>query len=71
MTLPTRIEPAFTHGPDADDPLLVELLEGVLVGVGDVAGDLLGPELRLADLDGELLDVDGAECVGLRRPSRR
>ena len=53
------------RGADADDALLVELLEGVLVGVGDVAGDLLGPELGLPHLDGELLDVDGGERVVL------
>src|SRR4029079_8045224 len=51
--------------PDVDDPLLVEVLEGLLADVRDVAGDLLGPELRVARLDLVLLDVDAREEVVL------
>ena len=50
-------------GPDVDDALLVEVLEGLLADVRDVAGDLLGPELRVARLDLVLLDVDAREQV--------
>src|SRR6185369_14514694 len=50
-------------GADVDDALLVEVLEGLLADVGDVAGDLLGPELRVARLDLVLLDVDAREQV--------
>src|SRR6185312_3820637 len=51
--------------PDVDDPLLVEVLEGLLADVRDVAGDLLGAELRVARLDLVLLDVDAREEVVL------
>jgi hypothetical protein len=50
-------------GADVDDALLVEVLEGLLADVGDVAGDLFGPELRVARLDLVLLDVDAREEV--------
>ena len=35
-------------GADVDDAVLVEVLERLLADVGDVAGDLLGPELGVA-----------------------
>src|SRR6476620_7532060 len=38
-------------GPDVHDALLVEVLEGLLADVRDIAGDLLGTELRVARLD--------------------
>src|SRR6476646_7120016 len=50
-------------GADVDDALLVEVLEGLLADVGDVAGDLFGAELRVARLDLVLLDVDAREEV--------
>ena len=50
-------------GADVDDALLVEVLEGLLADVGDVAGDLLGPELGVPGLDLVLLDVDAREQV--------
>ena len=50
-------------GADVDDALLVEVLEGLLADVRDVAGDLLGAELRVARLDLVLLDVDAREQV--------
>src|SRR4029079_16409956 len=50
-------------GADVDDALLVEVLEGLLADVGDVAGDLLGPELGVPGLDLVLLDVDAGEQV--------
>src|SRR6478672_9642636 len=54
--------------PDVDDPLLVEVLEGLLADVRDVAGDLLGPELRVARLHLVLLDVDAGEQVVAHEP---
>ena len=50
-------------GADVDDALFVEVLEGFLADVGDVAGDLLGAELGVARLDLVLLDVDAREQV--------
>ena len=52
-------------GADVDDALLVEVLEGLLADVGDVAGDLFGPELGVARLQLVLLDVDAGEEVFL------
>ena len=52
-------------GADVDDALLVEVLEGLLADVRDVAGDLLGPELGVARLQLVLLDVDAGEEVVL------
>src|SRR6185312_8810227 len=51
------------RGADADDTALVEVLEGRLRDVRDVAGDLLGAQLGVAGLDLELLDVDGGVVV--------
>ena len=50
---------------DPDDAGLVEVAQGVLRDVGDVARDFLGPELGVARLDVELLDVDRREEVVL------
>src|SRR6185369_17799203 len=47
------------RGADPDDAALVEVREVALADVRDVAGDLFRPELRIARLDLELLDVDG------------
>ena len=55
-------------GADVDDALLVEVLEGLLADVRDVAGDLLGSELRVARLDLVLLDVDAGEQVVAHEP---
>ena len=55
-------------GADADDAVLVEVAQGLLRDVGDVAGELLAAELRLADLDLELLDVDRGVDVLLHQP---
>ena len=52
-------------GADADDAVLVEVLEDVLGEVRDVARDLLGAELRVAGVDLVLLDVDRREHVVL------
>ena len=52
-------------GADADDAGFVEVAELPLADVGDVAGELLAAELRLADFDVELLDVDRG--VGVAR----
>ncbi len=50
-------------GADADDAAVVEVAQVGLRHVRDVARDLLGPELRVARLDLELLDVDGGVVV--------
>src|SRR5699024_397577 len=50
-------------GADADDAALVQILQGILAHVGDVAGDLLGSQLGLAGLGLVLLDVDGGVNV--------
>ena len=56
--------------PDVDDSVLVQVLEGVLADVRNVAGDLLRAELRVAGLHLVLLDVDAGEEV-LARPGGR
>jgi hypothetical protein len=48
-----------------DDAALVEVAQRLLGDVGDVAGELLAAQLRLADLDVELVDVDRREDVVL------
>ena len=50
-------------GADVDDAVLVEVLEGLLADVRDVARDLLGTELGVARLDLVLLDMDAGEEV--------
>src|ERR1019366_6060221 len=50
-------------GADADDSRLVEIAQGVLADVGDIAGDLFRPELGVARFDFELLDVDRGVVV--------
>src|SRR6185312_2652679 len=55
-------------GADIDDALLVEVLEGLLADVRDIASDLLGPELRVARLDLVLLDMDAREEVVAHEP---
>ena len=57
------MSPGADLGADVDDALLVEVLEGLLADVRDVAGDLLGPELGVARLHLVLLDVDAGEQV--------
>ena len=52
-------------GADADDARLVEVLEGLLADVRDVAGDLFLAELGVAGDALELLDVDRGEDVVL------
>ena len=50
-------------GADVHDALVVEVLEGLLADVRDVARDLLGAELGVPRLDLVLLDVDAGEQV--------
>ena len=50
-------------GADADDAVLVEVGKHVLGEVRDLAGDLLGTQLRVARVDLVLGDVDGREQV--------
>ena len=52
-------------GADVDDARLVEVAQRLLADVGDVAGDLLRPELGVAGGDLEFLDVDRGEDVVL------
>ncbi len=50
---------------DSDDPALIEIPQVAFADVRDVARDFLGPELRVARLDLELLDVDRRVVVVL------
>src|ERR1019366_10567360 len=52
-------------GADANDAALVEVLEGLLADVRDVARDLFLAELRVAGDALELLDVNRGEDVVL------
>ena len=47
----------------ADDAVFVEILEGILTDVRDIAGDLLGAELGVARVALVLFDVQGGEHV--------
>ena len=55
-------------GADADDAAVVEVLQGLLGAVGDVARDLLVAQLRRAGVDLVLVDVDRREHVVLHEP---
>ena len=46
-------------GTDADDAAVIEVLQRVIADVRDVAGDLLGSELRVAGLGLIFFNVDG------------
>ena len=50
-------------GAHTDDAVLVQVTQGVLAHVGDVAGDGLGAQLGVTGLQLILLDVDGGEHV--------
>ena len=50
-------------GADADDAAVVEIAQVAFRHVRDVPRDFLGPELGVARLDLELLDVDGGVVV--------
>ena len=50
-------------GADADDARLVEIAQGVLADVGNIARDLFRPQLGVAGFDLELLDVDRGVVV--------
>ena len=54
---------ALDLGTDADDAALVQILQGILRNIGDVAGDFLGSQLGIAALGLVLLDVDGGVHV--------
>ena len=58
------------RGADADDAAVVEVAQVAFRHVRDVARDFLGPELGVARLDLELLDVDRGVVV-LAAPSSR
>ena len=57
----------YDLGADADDPALVEVGQHLLADVGDVAGDLLGTQLRVPGVHLVLLDVDRGEHVLLHQ----
>ena len=65
VILPTRMSPGLHLGADAHDARLVEVLEGLLADVRDVARDLFLAELGVAGDALELLDVDRGEDVVL------
>ena len=48
---------------DADDAAVVEILERIVADAGDVTGDLLGPELRVARIALELFNMNGGVDV--------
>ncbi len=48
---------------DADDAVLVEVLEGVLADVRDIAGDLFRPELRVAGFGLVFFNMNGRKDV--------
>src|SRR5688500_10324301 len=54
--------------PDADDAVLVEVRQRTLAHVGDVPRELFAAELRLANFDVVLLDVNRGERVVLHEP---
>ena len=66
VILPTRMSPGSHFGADVDDARLVEVAQGFLADVRDVAGDLFRPELGVTGGDFELLDVDRGEDVVAR-----
>ena len=53
---------------DADDAPLVEVLQDLFGEVGDVTGDLLGPELGVPGVDLVLLDMDRRQDVVAHEP---
>ena len=55
-------------GADPDHAVIVEVAQRLLRDVGDVASELLAPQLGLADLDLELLDVDRGVDVVAHQP---
>ena len=65
VILPTSTSPGFTSAPMRMMPRLVEVLEGLLADVRDVAGDLFLAELGVTRDALELLDVDRREDVVL------
>ncbi len=63
VTLPTRMSPGLHGRADADDAALVEIAQRAFADVGNVARDFFRPQLGVARLDLELLDVDGGVIV--------
>ena len=59
VTLPTRMSPECTSAPTRMMPRSSRSLQRILAHVGDVAGDLLRPQLGVAGFDLVFLDVDG------------
>jgi hypothetical protein len=55
---------------DADDAAFVEVVQGPLAHVRDVAGELLAAQLRVANLDVVFLDVDRGVDVVLDQAPR-
>ena len=55
---------------DADDPVLVEVLDGHLADVGDVTRNFFGSQAGIAGLDLEFFNVDGGVAVLLDQSLR-
>ena len=51
VTLPTRMSPGSSFGADGHDARFVEVAQGFLADVRDVAGDFFRPELGVAGGD--------------------
>ena len=58
-------------GTDADDAALVEVGQHLVGDVGDVTGNLLGTQLRVASVDLVLLDVDRGQDIVLNETLRQ
>ncbi len=67
VTLPTRMSPGRTSAPMRTMPRSSRSFSCVFAHVGDVPGDLLGPQLGIPGLALVLLDVDGGEDVFLHQ----
>ena len=67
VTLPTRMSPARTSAPMRMMPSLVQVAQRVVADVGNVAGDLLRPQLGVAGLGLVFLDVNGGVDVLLHQ----
>ena len=68
VTLPTRMSPGLTFAPMRMMPLSSRSFRNAFRDVRDVARDFFRPELRVARLDLELLDVDRRVVVVLHHP---
>ncbi len=55
-------------GADADDAVLIEIFQPVFADIRNIARDDFRSKLGVADIDGEILDVDRALAITLHDP---